>query len=124
MTFFNVDDNLQINDKWASVPRKVRYEALGFWTWAGAWCAHNLTDGHITTAWVEEQPSGTRLAQILVDAKIWRRVPSGYQWVNWAKYQPTREQELKRRKNNAERQARFRRNRSGEEGQDDLQLVT
>ena len=91
MTFFNVDDNLQINDKWLSIPRKHRYEALGFWSWVGSWCAHNLTDGAVPADYVEEQFNGPRLANLLIDAKIWRRTPSGYQYINWGTYQPLRE---------------------------------
>ena len=124
MTFFNVDDNLGANDKWLSIARKDRLAAAGLWTFAGSWCAHNLTDGHVPTAWLEEQPSGLRLAQMLVDARLWRKHANGFQFANWGKYQPTREKELKRRSANAERQARFRRNRSGEGEQDELQLVT
>lgn len=124
MTFFNVDDNLTINDKWSTIPRKVRYEALGFWTWAGSWCAHNLTDGAVPAEWVEEQWNGARLAQILVDAKIWRRTTHGFQYVNWAKYQPTREGELERRRKNAEKARRYRRNQSSEEVEQDALPVT
>lgn len=124
MTFFNVDDNLLGNDKWVSIPRKDRMAAAGLWTFLGSYCAHNLTDGNVPAALVDEMPNGPRLAQILVEAKLWRTVPGGFLYRNWAKYQPTREQEMKRRQKNAERQARFRRNQTGDDSQDELSLVT
>lgn len=90
MTWFKVDDKFHDHPK----ARRAGKSAIGVWLLAGTWCADHLTDGfvpaHVLTRW------GTRAdAQRLVDAGLWEadelNGETGWRFVKWEKYQPTRE---------------------------------
>lgn len=106
MVWFKVDDGLHKHRK----VRKVLAEdpgALGLWTVAGSWSSDEGTDGFIADdqlPWLLPN-DGERLAQVLVNARLWKRVKGGYQFHQWAedgdgtKRNPTRaEVEAERRK--------------------------
>jgi hypothetical protein len=83
MTWFKVDEGFHSHNK----VRKVIAEcpaALGLWVVAGSWSSANLTDGFVPDAelpWLftDWEP----LAQMLVTARLWRRVKGGYSFHEW-----------------------------------------
>lgn len=84
MTWFKVDDKAHSNSK----IRKVLAEApaaIALWTVAGSWSADNLQDGFVPDhqlPWL--LPIGAeQLAQVLVTARLWRRVKGGYRFHQW-----------------------------------------
>lgn len=106
MVWFKVDDKLHAHNK----VRKVLAEepaALALWTVAGSWSADNLQDGFVPDhqiPWLMPA-NGEQLAQMLVTARLWRRVKGGYRFHQWEKdgdgtrRNPTRaEVELERQK--------------------------
>lgn len=83
MTWFKVDEGFHSHNK----TRKVIAEcpaALGLWVVAGSWSSANLTDGFVPDTelpWLftDWEP----LAQMLVTARLWRRVKGGYSFHEW-----------------------------------------
>ena len=89
MTWFKVDDRFH------SHPKVLATEpaALGLWVVAGAWSSANLLDGFVPDqALPRLLPDSEMLAEKLVTAGLWRRVRAGYQFHDWADYNPTAEQ--------------------------------
>lgn len=84
MAWFKVDDKLHSNNK----IRKVLAEdpaALALWTVAGSWSSDNTSDGFVPDhqlPWLLPDRSA-ELAQVLVNARLWRRVRGGYQFHEW-----------------------------------------
>jgi hypothetical protein len=102
MTWAKVDDQLHAHPKaLAAGP-----EAMGLWVLCLSHCAAYLTDGHvdegvvlgILARWRVTPRSlarrKTELSQALVDAGLWRRTATGWQFHDWERYQPTRAQVL------------------------------
>lgn len=105
MTWFKVDDSFH------SHPKVLATEpaALGLWVVAGSWCGDNLSDGFVPLHVLPRLlPDAATLAETLVTAGLWKRARGGYQYHQWAEWQPTKERVLKERKAAAERQAKFR----------------
>jgi hypothetical protein len=92
MPWFKVDDNLALDDKVLSIPRSIRTAAMGLWTLAGSWSAHQLRNGHVPKYMISELAGTKRQADALVEAGLWRSVDDGYAFHNWVKFQPTREE--------------------------------
>lgn len=119
MTWFRVDDRLPDHRK----ARKAGTSAMGLWLLTGAWSAGHLTDG-----WVPREVAlryGTeRQAERLVAAGLWSEseVDGEPGWVfhQWTEHQPTRDEVQLRRKNAADRQAKWRAKKQDDAGQDDL----
>lgn len=84
MAWFKVDDKAHSNNK----IRRVLAEdpaALALWTVAGSWSSDNTTDGFVPDhqlPWLLPARS-VELAQVLVNARLWRRVRGGYQFHQW-----------------------------------------
>lgn len=83
MTWFKVDEGFHSHNK----TRKVIAEcpaALGLWVVAGSWSSANLTDGFVPE---HELPwlftNWEPLAQMLVTARLWRRVKGGFSFHEW-----------------------------------------
>jgi len=87
MVWFKVDDGFWSHPK--VLPLSA--EAVALWVRAGAYCAHQLTNGIVS-------PQALRMladrdaAVELANAGLWDVVPEGFRFHDWAKYQPTREQ--------------------------------
>src|SRR5690606_39594254 len=101
MAWFKVDDRLPTSRKLIRIPRSKRAAAVGLWTLAGAWSAHDLTDGFVPAYMIEEWGADEAHAAALVEAGMWERSErdgdDGYMFVNWSEYQPMRaEVEAKR----------------------------
>lgn len=83
MTWFHVDDGMHSHNK----VRKVIAEcpaALGLWVVAGSWSSANLTDGFVPEHELPWLFTGWEpLAQMLVTARLWRRVKGGFSFHEW-----------------------------------------
>ncbi|MGN8024715.1 hypothetical protein [Microbacterium sp. 22242] len=103
MVWFKVDDGFWSHPK--VLPLSA--DAVALWVRAGAYCAHQLTNGLVS-------PQALRMladrdaAVELANAGLWDVVPGGFQFHDWAKYQPTREQVEAERAAAAERKRKSR----------------
>lgn len=97
MPWFKVDDGFYDHPKVAAIPLKDRAAAAGAWLLCGTWSAKHLQDGFVPESRAHEL-AGDRIAALLVDVKLWRRVKGGYRFHDWATYQPTRAAVEERRK--------------------------
>jgi hypothetical protein len=117
MTWFRVDDKFYSHEKVLRIPRAVRPEALGTWVLCGTWSAHFERDGFVPTHMVDELGGTPAGVAALVEVGLWRTRRNGYQFVNFAEFNPTRSEKLASRRADAERQARKRaRDASNEAG--------
>lgn len=107
MPWFKVDDALALHMKAITAGNA----ALGLWVRAGSWSMQQLTDGFIPNQIVAALGATTADAAALVSARLWDAAPGGFQFHDWAEYQPTREQVLAERADAAERMRRVRANR-------------
>jgi hypothetical protein len=110
MPWFKVDDDFYGHPKIKAIPRRHRNAAISLWVLAGSWCARYLTDGVIPDNQVQDLGYTQRDAANLVDARLWIPIPGGYQFHDWAAYQPTRihvegERERLRKRRAARRRA-------------------
>lgn len=89
MVWFKVDDTLPFHAKVLAAGNP----AMGLWVRAGAWCAQQLTDGHVPTHVARTMGTASQAAA-LVKAGLWDVTPGGYAFHDWSTEdrQPTREQ--------------------------------
>lgn len=117
MPWFKVDDRLPTSRKMLRIPRPRRTASIGLWTIAGAWSAHDLTDGFVPDYMVEEWGGTLDDAGHLVDAGLWehgeRDGDTGFQFVNWDEYQPMKAQVEAKREYERERKRQQRRDGGG-----------
>ena len=99
------------------IPRRDRPAAIGIWTLAGAWSMHEMTDGFVPAYAIEEWGGDETHADALVTAGMWERDErdgdSGYQFVNWDEYQPTKADVEARRARDRERKRNQPRDKGG-----------
>lgn len=108
MVWFKVDDQLAVHLKAITAGNS----AMGLWVRAGSWCAAQLTDGIVPAAMVAALGGSPDDARALVDSGLWHeRLDGGYEFHDWAEYQPTREQVLADRAAAQERMRNVRANR-------------
>lgn len=89
MTWFKVDDTFHAHPKVLATDAA----ALGLWVVAGAWSSAHLTEGFVPDhALPRLIPGSDVLARKLVATGLWRRTRGGYQFHDWAEYQPTKEE--------------------------------
>lgn len=113
--WFKADDGFHSSRKLLSVPKRHRFAAAGLWVVAGTWCGQNLTDGRVPTYMIEEWGPPPSAVKALLDAGLWDPGDDGYQFRNWAEYQPSKAEVEKDRARNRERQKQWReRHKSGE----------
>src|SRR5699024_9970892 len=97
--------------------RHRRASAIGLWTLAGAWSAHDLTDGFIPAFMVEEFGADESVANDLVKADLWcdaeQDNETGYMFVNWGEYNPMTYEIDDRRVDTRERKRKVMRDRGG-----------
>lgn len=103
MAWGKVDDNMAFHPKVVQAGN----EAMGLWVRALSWSMSILSDGYVPAGMVSAF-NGDRSAQKLVDAGLWMQVDDGFQFKDWAEYQPTKEQVLSDRAAAKERMARVR----------------
>jgi hypothetical protein len=115
MTWFAVDDMFHGHPKLAELGTGKRFaEAIALWTMAGSWSALHLTDGRVSAAQicrlVPYQP--TQAASDLIRVGLWEGVGDGFQFRDWADYQPTKEEVEAKRAGGAARTRKSRRRAS------------
>src|SRR5882757_5982648 len=104
MTWFKVDDSLAGHPK----PRRAGKQAMGLWVIAGSWCAQQLTNGVVPTHMLALLGGSAKDAKELVGSGLWEVHPDGWEFHDWASYQPSRDQVEADRKAAKERQRRAR----------------
>lgn len=109
MPWFKVDDALAMHMKAFAAGNK----ALGLWVRAGSWSMHQLTDGFIPQSVVLALGGDGDDAAALVNARLWHQADGGYQFHDWAEYQPTREKVLAEREATRLRVEKHRAKQSG-----------
>lgn len=119
MTWFKIDDGFADHPKVDALHEGKHAEAaLALWVLAGAWCAKQLTDGHVPAGRVRR--FGLRNSDVaaseLVRVGLWIEVNGGYQFHQWTEHQPTREDVLdeRERKKKNQRESRRRRRQAGD----------
>lgn len=112
MPWFKVDDALAMHMKAFTAGNR----ALGLWVRAGSWSMHQLSDGFIPKGVVVALGGDWDDAAALINAGLWNTADGGYQFHDWAEYQPTREQVLTEREAAAERMRRVRANKRENDG--------
>jgi hypothetical protein len=112
VTWFRVDDGLATHPK----PRAAGLTGMGLWVVSGAYAGQQLTDGFVPDWYIESWKDGKKAATSLVKAGLW--VPSdedaGYVFHDWHQSNPTREDELERRRVQAQKQKEWRERRRQE----------
>jgi hypothetical protein len=104
VTWFKVDDQLAFHPKAIAAGNA----ALGLWVRAGSWCAAHVTQGALPTHMVRTLGAQRRDAEKLVSVGLWTRTEDGYEFKDWADYQPTKEQVEAKREADRLRQSRRR----------------
>jgi hypothetical protein len=93
VTWFRVDDSFSDHPKVEALLEGSHAEAaVALWLMSGSWCAKHLTDGLVPTARVRRfgVRNADKAAAELVRVRLWTEVDGGYQFHNWAKYQPSK----------------------------------
>lgn len=104
MPWFKVDDGFYDHPKVLELDMAAR----GLWVMAGAYCARHLTDGVITGRQIKVIGGTQKQAEKLVAAGLWSAddaPPSArrYAFNDWREFQPTRDDVLSKRREDAER---------------------
>lgn len=84
MPWFKVDDGFHGHPKVV----ELSLAAVGIWTLSGSWCADYLTDGVVSNKAITRMGGDDSLAAELVAAGLWLEAPDGYEFKDWAHYQP------------------------------------
>jgi len=88
-------------------------EAIGLWAVAGSWCAKYLTDGYVPEKTIRRLGGGPDVSGELADAGLWEPAAGGWQFKDWADYQPTKEEVEAERDAARERMKRVRAAKKG-----------
>ena len=119
MPWFKVDDTLHSHPK----ARRAGLDAMGLWALCGAHSMQYKLDGFTPEWFVSSWRSGVRLAARLVDAGLWRPAErdgeKGWEFHDWADYQPTSDEIERDREMARERQRRRRERRAEARTNDD-----
>ena len=110
MAWFKVDDNFYDHPK----VDDLSLEAVGLWLLCGTYSARHLTDGFIATRRAYRMGASEEVISELVEADLWEEVDGGYQYRNWADYQPTKASVEARREADRKRKRKQRRNERGQ----------
>ncbi len=110
MTWFKIDDTFYDHPKVI----ELGLDVVGAWTLAGSWCARHLSDGAITLGQMRRLGVTEDHAQTLVDAGLWERIDERtFTFRDWHDYQPTRAEELERKRQARDRMRDLRARRQG-----------
>lgn len=95
MGWFKVDDQLAFHAKIVAAGNS----AMGLWIRAGSWSSAQLTDGFIPVHMANAMANGMASdMESLVNAGLWDEVDGGYQFHDWSHFQPSAEEERKKRR--------------------------
>lgn len=100
MTWFKVDDGFWSHPKTATLSDA----AVTLWVRGGSYCCQHLTDGFVARGALRFLGAEAG-ADELVEASLWDVKDSGWEFHDWAQYQPSRESVLDERASNSARQA-------------------
>jgi hypothetical protein len=103
MVWFKVDDSFWSHPK--VLPLSA--EAVALWVRAGAYCAQQLTDGHVSMQALRMLADRDAAVE-LTNAGLWDLADGGFQFHDWAEYQPTRDHVLTERAKATERKRKSR----------------
>jgi hypothetical protein len=107
MVWFRVDDTFYGHPKATGLSN----DSLATWTRAGNWSGWQLTDGAVPremlAQFAKDAADPDAVARDLVNRRLWETAEEGWQFHDWADYNPTREQVLAKRKADAERRRRW-----------------
>lgn len=97
---------VRLDDQFTEHPKVVEAGALAAWLYVCGltYCARQLTDGFIPTAQLRRLlPSGAvgKLADRLVDVRLWEKAVGGYRVHDYLMYNPSRQQTLATRQQKA-----------------------
>ncbi len=115
MVWFKVDDGFHASRKVVSIPRRLRFPAIGLWTTAGSWSGAEELDGHVPGYMLDEWGATQELIDALLEAGLWEEAEDGIQFANWAEYQPTREGLEEKREQERLRKAEWRAKKAAKE---------
>lgn len=121
MPWFRVDDGFSSSRQVLSITKRQRAAAVGLWTLAGAWSAHELTDGYVPDYMLSELAGTRGSAECLVAAGLWDQMENGYVFRQWSKYNPTADQVRSDRAAAREKKRRQRRDAAGKYAETDGQ---
>jgi hypothetical protein len=110
MTWFKVDDAFWGHPKQTALPPGP----VALWVRAGSWSSDQLTDGLVPAHMVTMLGAKKRDAEQLVTAGLWDQVPEGYQFHDWNEWQPSRDDVLKKRAEEAEKKRKWREKRAAQ----------
>ncbi len=122
LAWFKVDDGFHSSRKVLSIPRRTRLAAIGAWALAGAWCADELTDGHVPDYMISEWGFPKSVVDALVDSGLWERERGGLAFRNWAEYQPSKADVDAERAASRDRMRELRAKRKQKKPQDDAEV--
>lgn len=106
--WFKMDDKFHSSKKLMKISKRARFGAAGLWSIAGSWCGEQLTDGFVPQYMLEAWGPPPSASKALVEVGLWANVDGGFQFVNWAEYQPTKADVERDRTRNRERQQAWR----------------
>lgn len=109
MPWFKVDDGFHGHPK----VMMLSPSAIGLWLLAGTWSAQYLTDGLVPAGMVRRFGGTPEDAADLVNASLWHEADSGYQFHEWAEYQPLKSDVEAERAASRERMRAVRAKRKG-----------
>lgn len=107
MVWFKVDDSFWSHPKVLSLSG----DALALWVRAGSYCGQQLTDGFVSVQALRMLAERDAAVE-LTNAGLWEAVKGGFQFHDWAEYQPTREYVITERAKAAERKRQERQRKS------------
>lgn len=109
MPWFKVDDGLPFHRKVVAAGNP----AMGLWVRAGAWSAHELTDGFVPDHMLPIMGTPAQVAK-LIKVGLWVRVAGGVRFHQWNEEdrQPTSQSVREKRARAAKRQAEWRARRA------------
>jgi hypothetical protein len=105
--WFAVDDSFESHEKVLALDPELADAALALWVLAGSWVGRQLTDGFVPQSYVTRADKQHGAAE-LVRVGLWQQVPGGYQFTNFHRRNPSREQVLGSRAKDAERKRKAR----------------
>lgn len=115
MPWARIDDGLYDHPKLDALG-KDRLACVGLFTLALAWSNRYLTDGHIPSERVKRFGAPNRLADLLVSAGLWERVPDGFHIHDFLDFNESADA-VRADREAARERMRVRRNNSGTSGE-------
>lgn len=92
MTWFRLDDEFAFHEKAAALAEgPCRADAIALWTFSACWAARAMKSGFVARGVTITFGFHPEAASELVRVGLWEAVEGGYQFHDWADYNPTGE---------------------------------